>query len=58
MIHMSIDNDEQLEKTCNKCKSHMEHERCITCGDKMTITNLNPNFDEEMFEKLKKQSTI
>lgn len=58
MIHMAIDNDEKLEKTCNKCQSSLEQERCIACGDKMAIMDFNPLFDEEMFEKLKRESTI
>lgn len=57
MIHMSIDNDEQLEKTCGKCKHSMEESKCVVCGDKMIVEEENnPNFDDAVFEKMKKDS--
>jgi rRNA maturation endonuclease Nob1 len=57
MAHMAVDNDEKLEKTCSKCKSEMEQEKCIHCGNKLiTKTESNPQFDEELFEKLKSQA--
>lgn len=56
---MSIDNDIEIEGMCNKCKSNFETKRCNTCGkqmhDNLKISH-NPNFDEELFEKMKKES--
>lgn len=59
MVHMSVDNDEKLEKTCGKCKKRMEEHRCQSCGEGIfdELETLNPNFDEEMFNKLKKETT-
>jgi hypothetical protein len=35
----------------------MEQEKCIHCGNKLiTKTESNPQFDEELFEKLKSQA--
>ncbi len=55
MVHMSIDNDEQLEKMCDKCKKRGEGNKCIACGDPfISESEANPQFDEELFEKLKR----
>lgn len=53
MIHMSIDNDETLENTCQECQDRAAEDRCISCGKSTDIENINPNFDAELFEKLK-----
>ena len=57
MVHMAVDNDERIEKSCNKCKNDMEDVKCVSCGSKMETLEENPQFDEELFEKLKKQAT-
>jgi rRNA maturation endonuclease Nob1 len=55
MVHMAVDDEEKMEKTCKKCKTHMDDNRCIHCGTQLVNEEtLNPNFNEEMFEKLKK----
>lgn len=54
MVHMALDDEEKLEKTCSKCKSHMHDDRCIHCGTQLiNEDNANPNFSNELFEKLK-----
>lgn len=58
MVHMSVDNDERMEKTCSKCKNSLENEKCISCGDRLVKKeDINPNFDESLFKKLKSQAT-
>lgn len=54
LIHQSIDNDEQIEKMCKDCKDELSIEKCNTCGKKQQ--DINPNFDEEFFKRLKKSS--
>lgn len=54
MIHMAIDNDIQLEGMCPKCHTETEQKRCNVCGDRMFDNNeINPSFDEELFNQLK-----
>jgi rRNA maturation endonuclease Nob1 len=57
MVHMSIDNDIQLEKTCEECKSKAEEEACISCGKKTGGEYINPEFDEELFNQLKNDAS-
>jgi rRNA maturation endonuclease Nob1 len=57
MIHMAIDNDEQFEKTCNKCRSDLEKKKCLSCGKEMKEGAINTSFDEEMFNKMKGYSS-
>jgi gamma-glutamyl phosphate reductase len=52
MVHMSIDNDEQLEKVCKSCQEKSKEDRCTSCNALLDV-EVNPNFDEELFEKLK-----
>jgi hypothetical protein len=56
MVNMAVDNEEQLEKVCDPCQEKASEHRCISCN---TLLNkeVNPNFDEALFEKLKKQAT-
>ena len=56
MVHMSLDNDEQLEKICNSCKEKAEEHRCTSCNSLLN-KEVNPNFDEELFKKLKARAT-
>lgn len=49
---MSIDNDEQLEKVCKSCQEKSKEDRCTSCNALLDV-EVNPNFDEELFEKLK-----
>jgi hypothetical protein len=56
MIHMSLDNEEQLEKICKPCQEKAKEDRCTSCNTLLDI-EVNPNFDESLFEKLKKQAT-
>jgi hypothetical protein len=51
---MQIDNDMQLEKMCGKCKDGMNSNKCTHCNANLEESvNINPNFDEALFEQLK-----
>ena len=56
MVNMALDNEEQLEKVCKSCQDKAEEKRCISCNTMLDV-EVNPNFDEALFEKLKKQAT-
>ena len=56
MTHMAVDTEEQLEKVCNSCQEKASERRCVSCNTMLDI-EVNPNFDEALFEKLKKQAT-
>lgn len=57
---MSIDADEEYERMCPKCQA--EHDeadtKCCRCGSTMNRAPdfINPNFDEDRFNKLSKES--
>lgn len=55
---MSIDNDIQLEKICHKCQKDLDKNSCSVCNTNLDEQNdnTNPQFDEELFEKLKRDS--
>jgi hypothetical protein len=55
ITNMMVDDEEEFEKLCGKCKSDSKEPKCPGCG-KSKDTYINPNFDEERFEKLKKMS--
>jgi hypothetical protein len=56
MVHMSIDNEEQLEKVCGTCQEKAQEHRCMSCNE-LLDKEVNPNFDEELFNKLKANAT-
>lgn len=54
MLNMQIDNDIQLEKMCGKCKDDMNKNKCTICNTNLEESvNINPQFDEALFEQLK-----
>lgn len=54
IINLILDDEEEFEKMCGKCKEESKIKKCITCGKKVEV-EINPNFDDEYFEKLKKK---
>lgn len=52
---MAIDNDEALEKMCQKCKHSAEQNKCTHCGSNIEM-EINPTFDDEIFEKMKRNA--
>jgi rRNA maturation endonuclease Nob1 len=56
MVHMAIDNDEQVEKACDDCKSELDKNKCSVCGKEVQEKEANSTFDEEYFKKLKANS--
>lgn len=57
MTHMAVDDEQQFEKLCQKCKNDSTKDKCHGCG-KVRDDGVNDNFDEEKFEKLKNQSVV
>lgn len=54
-VNQVIDNEEHLEKMCDKCRSEVtsENQKCIKCGEVLTKKEfINPNFDPSRFEEL------
>lgn len=54
-VNQLIDNEEHLEKMCDKCKNEVtsENKKCIRCGEPITKKEfINPNFDASRFEEL------
>ena len=51
-----LDNDEKLEHMCPSCRAEAENtNRCIRCGKPIGSRSnqfINPNFDNERFERL------
>lgn len=56
IANMSIDNDEEYEAMCDKCKARGNVKRCVGCGteEMESFEFINPNFDEERFKQLKR----
>lgn len=59
-VHYSIDNDVEYEKTCHSCKEEMKTPKCNVCRNDLETINsgFNPEFDDDMFEKLKNFSNM
>ena len=59
--NQTIDNDEQLERMCPKCKDEATStDKCIRCGKVLPNDEnrfINPNFDRSKFEKLSNGDT-
>ena len=56
-VNWRMDNDEQLERMCPKCREEAkDNSKCTRCGTKIADDNtfVNPNFDPSRFEKLSK----
>lgn len=55
-LHLILDEEERLEMLCPACRARTEEERCPVCGERTEIwgTGVNPAFDEERFERMKR----
>ena len=51
---MKADIDEKIEGMCSKCKTEIEKNRCIRCGEEIKegIHSVNKNFDESKFKAM------
>lgn len=59
-VHYSIDNDIEYDRTCHSCKEDIKIPKCNVCRKELETANsdFNPNFSDEMFEKLKNFSNM
>jgi hypothetical protein len=58
ITNMMLDDEEQYDKLCGKCKHDSKQVKCPGCGKSKVDEDVNPNFDDEHFEKLKKMSVV
>ncbi len=57
LVNMALDDEEELEKMCNSCKEKSKIKRCISCGEAFhKEQDINPRFDNNKFEEMKKKS--
>jgi hypothetical protein len=54
IANLNLDDEEEFNKLCTTCKSKSKEVKCNGCG-KAKDQEVNPHFDNEYFEKLKKQ---
>ena len=56
LTHMALDQEEELSRLCPGCRLQAEEERCPVCGRPAGSWEgaLNPSFDRERFERLRK----
>lgn len=52
VLQMILDDEERLKQLCPDCKAELLREKCPVCG--AVQYGVNPNFDENRFEELKK----
>lgn len=53
VLHMTLDEEERLEQLCPECRAQAEKSTCLCCG--APLAEVNPSFDEDRFEELRKQ---
>lgn len=53
IANITVDDEEEFEKLCSKCKNDSKQSKCSGCGKNKVDHDNNPNFDEEKFNKLK-----
>lgn len=55
IANMTVDDEDEFEKLCDKCKANSENVKCAGCGDEQmhNARENNPNFDESKFDKYK-----
>ena len=53
-LHLLLDQEEQLERLCPRCRREAEERRCLRCGAEMAGWRQEENdaFDEERFRRL------
>ena len=52
-LQLVLDREETLEKLCPACRSRVEEERCVGCGERLVRElETNPQFDLKRFEEL------
>lgn len=57
ILHLLLDQEEQLERLCPQCRGRAEEERCACCGAMLSAwqEGQNPAFDEGQFQKLSRR---
>lgn len=56
LLNLMLDEEEQLNRLCPRCREEAEKERCPSCGAETgrTVGGVNAAFDPERFEKLRR----
>ena len=57
ILHLLIDQEEELDRLCPVCRGRAEEERCPGCGVALATWQGGDNgsFDEERFRRLSRQ---
>lgn len=55
-LHLILDDQERLDALCPTCRVRAEEERCPACGGQVEGigAGMNPSFDQERFERMKR----
>ena len=55
-LNLMLDREEALDRLCPQCRQRAEEARCPVCGRPAESWEgaLNPSFDRERFERLRK----
>jgi predicted amidophosphoribosyltransferase len=57
--NMAVDDEDLLNRMCQKCRDDMASNRCSRCGKSLDDhAFVNPNFDSSRFEKLSQESDM
>lgn len=57
LSNLLLDKEEQLEQLCPSCRAQAMQERCVVCGQDLTLWGEgmeNSTFDQKRFEELKR----
>ena len=59
LLNLMLDEEEELDRLCPRCRAEAERERCPVCGaEKGSVTGgINAAFDPERFEALRRGRT-
>ena len=59
-LHLLLDQEEEAARLCPACRAEAEADRCPVCGRETgeTARGVNPGFDLERFERLKKGGSL
>lgn len=54
LLNLMLDDEEELDRLCPRCREEAERERCPVCGREtgMTVGGRNAAFDMERFMRL------